>query len=272
MLVSDNRQTNSVDFLIDVERIHVGHAADIVDNSHDARFKIGRADVILAAHAADELARVEPLRIDSRLGHDLHQAVHNLKTAQFDVKHRLALVDSLFRKFGAVAVSLNQSVVDAVDKTAAELAPHNFVLVPHERVNACPFERVDNASPHVYHLLVVVGYFLVVNSLHDMILPHFIEEIQEKPLCLLVRYNLQLVGILNVHNLVADVVGSLYKIHQRMARILGRTAVGRLAYYAEVVGNAAEYVGFGAENPNLPCPFSARADVKGYFTIDASVV
>ena len=36
-----NRQTYSVDFLINVERIHVGHAADIVDNSHDARFEVG---------------------------------------------------------------------------------------------------------------------------------------------------------------------------------------------------------------------------------------
>lgn len=169
-------------------------------------------------------------------------------------------------------VSLDQSVVDAVDKTAAELAPHNLVLVPHERVNASPFERVDNAGPHVYHLLVVVGYFLVVNPLHDMILPHFIEEIKEKPLCLLIRYNLQLVGILNVHNLVADVVGSFYKIHQRMARILGRTAVGRLAYDAKVVGNAAEYVGFGAEKSEFTVPLFRQSRRKGYFTIDASVV
>lgn len=96
VIKSNQRQTYSVDFLIDVERINVGHSADIVDNSHDARFEVGRAYVILAAYAADELARVEPLRIDSRLGHDLHQAVHNLKTAQFDVKYRLALVDFFF--------------------------------------------------------------------------------------------------------------------------------------------------------------------------------
>lgn len=101
---------------------------------------------------------------------------------------------------------------------------------------------------------------------------HFIEEIKEKPLCFLVRYNLQLVSILNVHNLVADVVGSLYKIHQWMARILGRTAVGRLAYYAEVVGNAAEYVGFCVEKSEFTVPLFRQSRRKGYFTIDASVV
>lgn len=56
---SNYRQADAVDFLVHIECIHVGHAADIVDDCHQARFQVVGVDVVLAAHAADKLARVE---------------------------------------------------------------------------------------------------------------------------------------------------------------------------------------------------------------------
>ena len=57
-LSSDNGQACAVELLVDVERIYVGHAADIVNHGHDSRFQMGRVYVILAAHPAHQLAGV----------------------------------------------------------------------------------------------------------------------------------------------------------------------------------------------------------------------
>ena len=57
-LSSDNGQACAVELLVDVERIYVGHAADVVNHGHDSRFQMGRVYVILAAHPAHQLAGV----------------------------------------------------------------------------------------------------------------------------------------------------------------------------------------------------------------------
>ena len=57
-LSSDNGQACAVELLVDVERIYVGHAADIVNHGHDSRFQMGRVYVIQAAHPAHQLAGV----------------------------------------------------------------------------------------------------------------------------------------------------------------------------------------------------------------------
>ena len=58
-LSSDNGQACAVELLVDVERIYVGHAADIVNHGHDSRFQMGRVYVILAAHPAHQLMALE---------------------------------------------------------------------------------------------------------------------------------------------------------------------------------------------------------------------
>ena len=49
------RQTDAIYFLIDVESIHIGHAADIVYYSHDASLEVIGVDVVLTAHPAYKL-------------------------------------------------------------------------------------------------------------------------------------------------------------------------------------------------------------------------
>ena len=55
----NNRQTDTVDLLIDVERIDVGHAADVINNRHDALLQILVFYIILAAYPAQELLGIE---------------------------------------------------------------------------------------------------------------------------------------------------------------------------------------------------------------------
>lgn len=62
-----NRQTDSVDLLIDVERIDVGHAANIINYRHDAFLQILVLYIILAAYPAQELLGVEARWVDGCL-------------------------------------------------------------------------------------------------------------------------------------------------------------------------------------------------------------
>lgn len=59
-----NRQTDSVDLLIDVERIDVGHAADVINYRHDALLQILVLYIVLAAYPAQELLGVEARWVD----------------------------------------------------------------------------------------------------------------------------------------------------------------------------------------------------------------
>ena len=79
MLLYD-RQGDTVDFLIDVEGIDVGHAADVVDDRHETCFEVGRIDVILALHPTDKVLRVETVGMDGGTDKLLHQRLDDLIT------------------------------------------------------------------------------------------------------------------------------------------------------------------------------------------------
>ena len=49
-------QRDSDNLLVFIKGVDVGHAADIVDDGHDAGFERGGGDVVLTADTADELA------------------------------------------------------------------------------------------------------------------------------------------------------------------------------------------------------------------------
>ena len=60
----DDGQTYAVDFLIDVQRIDVGHAADIVNYGHHSVLKVLVLDVVLTRKSAYQLFAVEFLWSD----------------------------------------------------------------------------------------------------------------------------------------------------------------------------------------------------------------
>ena len=58
---------------------------------------------------------------------------------------------------------------------------------------------------------------------------------------------MQLVGILHVHHLVADIVGSLHNVDERMAAIASAAVRCWEDYKTELVGDTAECRYFGRE-------------------------
>ena len=127
-----NRQTDSVDLLIDVERIDVGHAADIINYRHDALLQILVLYIILAAYPAQELLGVETRWVDGCLYENLHQSCHDFITRQFYVEHRLALVNLRVGDLLTFLVCLFLALGNVVDETALESSGKDFFLVRQE--------------------------------------------------------------------------------------------------------------------------------------------
>ena len=69
------RQTCAVNLLIEIEGKDIGHAADEINDSHEAGFEIVGVDVVLAADTTEKLLGVETLWVNGCLGHLLHKGV-----------------------------------------------------------------------------------------------------------------------------------------------------------------------------------------------------
>ena len=50
-----NMKADTIDLLIDVKGIDVGHATDVIYHRHDALLQVRVVDVVQATHTADEL-------------------------------------------------------------------------------------------------------------------------------------------------------------------------------------------------------------------------
>ena len=80
-------------------------------------------------------------------------------------------------------------------------------------------QQSDDTCPHVDHLFVVVGNALVDDTLLNAMLCVLIKELKQQVGGLLVGKDLQLMLVLDVHSLIADIVGCLDKIYERVAGI-----------------------------------------------------
>ena len=52
---SDDGEGDAADLLVDVQRVDVCHAADEVNDCHEARLQVGGVNIVLAADTPDEL-------------------------------------------------------------------------------------------------------------------------------------------------------------------------------------------------------------------------
>ena len=103
---SDNWQGDAVNLLVDVQGIDIGHAADVVNHGHDARFEVRTLYVVLTAEPPHELLRIETVGVDGRLDERLHECLHDFITRQLHIQHGFAVVDALVRQFCALPVCL----------------------------------------------------------------------------------------------------------------------------------------------------------------------
>lgn len=118
---------------------------------------------------------------------------------------------------------------NVVDEISLESSGKDFLLVSQEGCHTFVFQFSDNAGSHVNHFLVFVSQFFVDDSLAYLLLDIFIEETQQQVLRLSKRKNLELVGVFDVHDFVADIVSSFYHIYKWMAGVFERLTRCRFA-------------------------------------------
>ena len=141
-----NRQTDTVDLLIDVERIDVGHAADVINYRHDALLQILVLYIILAAYPAQELLGVEAGWVYGSLDENLHQSCHDLITRKFYVEYRLALVNLGVGGLLTFLVCLFLALGNVVNETALESSGKDFLFVTGVQTCALPISGLGASA------------------------------------------------------------------------------------------------------------------------------
>ena len=124
------------------------------------------------------------------------------------------------------------------------------MLVPDEDLHALLLEAVDDAGAEIDNLFVDVVHELG-HALFDVALLLQREVGKEKLLRLVGRQELQLVRILNVHYLIANVVGSLNEIDERMAGVANGAIGSRKLQDAQLAGNFFVVLHLTAEKAEL---------------------
>ena len=203
--------------MVYVERKHVGHTRYEVYDSHDAGLEVGTVDVILVAESLAQLFRVELLRAHGSLNQGVHERLHNLVTRQFHVQNGLGIVYALYAQLGTMTIGIAHRGRNMVDEASLERAVEYLALVLDECPCALVFKFSNGACTQIHHLLVIVGDALFVYAFQYFLSLAIVKESQQQLHGLVKRQDTQLVCVLNVHYLIADVVGSLYQVHQRMA-------------------------------------------------------
>ena len=174
----------------------------------------------LRRHLAEQQAAVRLFGAQHGVGHQVEERIYNMVARQVDVGHLLAAVDASARHLLAGPVGREQALRQMVDERALEAPGQDVVLGVAEHSHAGAFQRVDNARAQVAYLVVHVG--LVVVGAVEALLLLGREKGQEQVFRVAVGKDAQLVGVLDVHDFVADVVGRLDEIDQRMARVDGQ--------------------------------------------------
>ena len=131
-----------------------------------------------------------------------------------------------------------------VEQMSGELSAKDGILVGHKRLGAALHQGADHTRAQIGNLLVGVG-----DHAHNLLAARpslRFEEGQEELLHFRCGEDFQFMCILDVHHFVADIVGRLHKVDQRVACIAEPVGTVVLkAYHAQLRGDAPETVAFG---------------------------
>ena len=154
--------------------------------------------------------------------HSLHHQVgeggYHFVAGQLDINDILAMIYLTIGCTFALLVSTAWQVVDVLDEGILKSPAQDGMLVLDKDADTLLFQIVDDARPEIDNLLVDI-----IDQLSHALLNMFLlfgREIGEKELLgLLCCQYLEFVCILDIHNLVAYIVGCLDKIYKGVASI-----------------------------------------------------
>ena len=122
----------------------------------------------------------------------------------------------------------------------------------HEGVCTLVLQFTDDTSPQIDHLFIFVRQLFVDDTLLDAPLRLLVEEVEEQSRHRFVRQDLQFMGVLQVHNLIADIICRLDEIHQRMAHIAQGLTRFRRTNNVQFIGNTLVVLLFADKEAELP--------------------
>ena len=137
-------------------------------------------------------------------------------SGQVYVHHLLAAIDFLLRQRGAALISAQQGFRQMVDERPFKGAGQDRRFVVYENVDAGPLQGIDDRGAIINHTVVGISHHRI--GAPEAFARFGSKEIEQQGLGLLVREQAQLMGIFEIHNLIANIVGRFYEIHERMAR------------------------------------------------------
>ena len=138
-----------------------------------------------------------------------------------------------------------------VDERSLEGSVQYLIFMFHKGVHAFVLQLAYHTGSHVNYLFIGVFQFFVGNAATYLLLVLLVEETQQQVFRLLIGQDFQLMGIFQVHNLIADVVCCLYQIDQWMTGIAQGFAVLRLTNNAHFIGNSLVVFLFALEETEL---------------------
>ena len=189
----------------------------MVEHGLDFCEKVVGVNVVLLGHLREQQARVVELRVAHGVNQFLHQEGDDAVACQLDVDHVGGAVYPLPRQGVAGFVGAAHALGHVLEQLPLEASAKNLLFMLHEGIRAALHEQPDYARTEIAYLFVGVGNHR--HHLQAAALTLLVEEIEQQLLHLGSGKNLELVGVLDVHYLVADVVGGLDNVDQRMAGV-----------------------------------------------------
>ena len=157
------------------------------------------------------------------VNHQFEQGADDAETGKFNVQYVARAVNLLQGDVCTVLVGIGRYFGYVVDEASFKFSFENPFFIVHKGLHALADKQPDNAGTQIGYLLIGVTYYL--HGFEPVGLS-LCGEVGEKQFFGLLRsQNFQFVGILDIHHLVADVIGCFHQIDQRVAGIFQRGVV-----------------------------------------------
>ena len=164
----------------------------------------------------------------------------------------------------AFVVGAAGRVGDVLDECALEAPAEDLLLGIDEDAHTFGLEAVDDAGAEVDNLLIDIAHVEACEVARYLVAPRRLEIGHEELARVGRGEDAQLVGVLDVHDLVADVVGGLHEIDEGEAGVAQGAWRRAEALYAELGGYALVVGALGLEEAELQM-FSGEVAGEGVF-------
>lgn len=165
--------------------------------------------LVLGRNVAQEEFGVDFVGRGDGCGHQRKEGVDDVITREFDVGNFFGTIDACARHFCATLISSRKGRREMTDERTAESTSEDFGFVAHKDFHTSALEGIDDTGTEIGNLFAGVGVFGI--GVADGGLFVFGEKLEEELSGFFGSEDAEFVGVFDIHNFIADVVGSFYE-------------------------------------------------------------